>query len=437
MPRSWRIDASFEWDPRATETGVDKLAMTELAMQTICQRWDESLAAMSPKSAVRIASVDALLLRSPLLTPIKNSFRTLTERFALLIRVRDPEGLEGWGEVWCNYPPHGAAARAQLLEDVVAPIAIAQPAQTPAMHFQEIGRRLRVPALVSGDHGSFEQVRAGLDQALWDLAARRLNVPLWQMLRHCAGLEITEQGPPRTRVYASGLGGETAPELAIANAQAGHNAFKLKVGFGAAEDAEICASLRAAIGDEAALMLDANQRWTPAEAVLASRKLMTCNPLWLEEPMPADIGWSEWQTLAREGAIPLAAGENLRSWKSFQEGIAAGCLYAIQPDAGKWGGFTGLLAIARAAFLQTMEKNAPLFCPHWLGGGVGLLAAQHLAAAVPYDFAWLEVDANVNPLRTEFMPKDWTIQNGTAQLPTGAGLGFEPSAAALRSFAAQ
>lgn len=411
--------------------------MAELAMQTICKEWDESLAAMSPKAAVRIASADALLLRSPLQTPLKNSFRTLTERFALLIRVRDSEGHEGWGEVWCNYPPHGAAARAKLFEDVIAPIAIAQPAQTPAMHFQEIGRRLRVPTLVSGDHGSFEQVRAGLDQALWDLVARRLNVPLWQILRQCAGLEISEDGPPRTRVYASGLGGETAPELAIANIQAGHNAFKLKVGFGVAEDAEVCASLRAAIGDDAALMLDANQRWNPAEAMLASRRLMACNPLWLEEPMPADTDWTEWQTLAREGAIPLAAGENLRSWKSFQEGIAAGCLYAIQPDAGKWGGFTGLLAIARATCLQSREIDAPLFCPHWLGGGVGLLAAQHLAAAVPFDGAWLEVDANINPLRTEFMPKDWIIRNGVAQLPTGAGLGFEPCAAALRSFAAE
>ena len=405
------------------------------ALQAACHA---RLEALSPQAAVQVTAVDGLLLRAPMDTPLKNSFRTLTERFALMVRVRDADGQQGWGEVWCNYPPHGAQARKALLDDVVAPMLLARPADTPPGHLRALESAARVPALVSGDVGSFAQVLAGVDQALWDLAARRLGMPLWQLLRRCAGVEAPDPGLPRVRAYASGLAGVTAPGLATANAEAGHRAFKLKVGFGAREDEAVCEALRAAIGEQAPLMLDANQRWDLARAREAAGALARWRPLWLEEPMPADTPWADWQALAAGGGIALAAGENLRDRPGFAAAWASRSLYALQPDPGKWGGFSGVLPLAAAvARAAAAGEQAPMFCPHWLGGGVGLVVAQHLAAVVPAGHAWLEVDANPNSLRTEFLPEGWGVEEGEATLPAGAGLGFEPDETALRRFTAE
>jgi L-alanine-DL-glutamate epimerase-like enolase superfamily enzyme len=406
-------------------------------MQDKCDEWNQRLGARAGDTTVRIAQVEAFLLRAPLSSPLRNSFRTLTERFALLVRVRDDQGGHGWGEVWCNYPPGGGASRRRLLQDVLAPLALAQPAATPAMHFKALGQALRVPALQCGDHGAFAQVLAGLDQALWDLVARRLGQPLWQLLRQVAAVDQPScpTQAPRTRAYASGLAGPGAVDLALAHAAAGYRAFKLKVGFGPAADVAACSAIRAAIGSDAELMLDANQRWDTTRAIEASHELAQFYPLWLEEPIAADEPWPQWQRLAAQAPVPLAAGENLRGWDAFAQAGAAQCLRAIQPDPGKWGGFSGVLAVAQAVAAQG-QGSFELFCPHWLGGGVGLLAAQHLAAVVRPERSWLEVDANPNPLRSELLPADWKVHEGSVALPTTPGLGFEPDEAVLRQFAA-
>ena len=84
-------------------------------------------------------------------------------------------------------------------------------------------RRTRQMAIQCGEPGPFAQITGAVDQALWDMAARRAGVPLWKHLG----------GSPRVRVYASGIGPERVAEVAIAKRAEGYRAFKLKVGFGA------------------------------------------------------------------------------------------------------------------------------------------------------------------------------------------------------------
>jgi D-galactarolactone cycloisomerase len=71
------------------------------------------------------------------------------------------------------------------------------------------------------------------------------------------------------------------------------------------------------------------------------------------------------------------------------------------------------------------------YCPHYLGGGIGLLASAHLLAAVGGD-GILEIDANPNPLRTETCGPLTAIREGRARLTDAPGLGFEPDLARLR-----
>ena len=93
--------------------------------------------------------------------------------------------------------------------------------------------------------------------------------------------------------------------------------------------------------------------------------------------MLADHPLEVWRTLASRSAVPLAAGENIRGIDAFNETIDAGYLAFVQPDVGKWGGITGCRDVASHA-----NRRGVTFCPHWLGGGIGLAASMHLLAAV-------------------------------------------------------
>ena len=94
--------------------------------------------------------------------------------------------------------------------------------------------------------------------------------------------------------------------------------------------------------------------------------------------------------------MPLAAGENIASRAGFQQALGGDVLRVVQPDIAKWGGLSVCSGIAR-----DIMKSGKTFCPHYLGGGIGLLASAHLLAGVGGD-GLLEVDSNDNPLRDRF-----------------------------------
>ncbi len=367
-------------------------------------------ASVTPSPALNLQGIQAHLLVAPVAVPVRNSFRVLTERNALLVQVTDADGVSGWGEVWCNYPPGGALHRANLLQQVVAPLLVGKSFPDPAAAHRLMAQALRVPALQCGEPGPFAQVAAGVDVALWDLAARKANQPLWQWLG----------GSPVLQVYASGLGPDHPENIAAKKVEEGYRAVKQKVGFGSDVDLENVRKLRGIIGAEGQLMLDANQRWNMADAVDAARALAGERPLWLEEPIAADEPVERWRELARLSPVALAAGENLRGAANFDALIVSGAVRAIQPDIGKWGGYTECLAVARWA-----AAAGVLFCPHWLGGGIGLLASLHLLGAAGAA-GWGEIDANANPLREEFLFPGFAVVDGRLTLNDMPGLGFVP-----------
>jgi L-alanine-DL-glutamate epimerase-like enolase superfamily enzyme len=208
----------------------------------------------------------------------------------------------------------------------------------------------------------------------------------------------------------------------------GHRAFKLKVGFGDELDTRNLQALREAFGDDVLLAADANQAWDLERAVALSSRFEAYNLHWLEEPLRADRPWIEWKALSRSTILPLAAGENLAGMGAFAEALAHGGLKVVQPDAAKWGGVSGCYAVAR----MTAEAGCT-YCPHYLGGGVGLLASAHLLAAAGGN-GMLELDVNENPLRDEVCGPLQEIRDGHAMLTEGPGLGVAPDLRRLRRF---
>jgi D-galactarolactone cycloisomerase len=377
-----------------------------------------------PAAPLRLARVEAFVFRCPIATPVRTSFGTMHDRPAVYVRAEDVDGVVGWGEVWCNFPSCGAEHRARLLQTVLAPLATSRAFDGPVQAFEWLTDGTAVLAIQSGEPGPMAQVIAGIDLALWDLCARRAGQPLW---RYLGG------GSDAVRVYASGINPDRPEDVVAARRAEGYRAFKLKVGFGEERDLRNLAALRDLLGPDAPLMVDANQGWSLDEARRMADRIGAFGLGWLEEPLRADRPWSEWQQLASATAIPLAGGENVMGQAGFDAAIGAGVLAVLQPDLAKWGGISGCWPVIGQALQAGLR-----YCPHFLGGGIGLLASGHvLAAAGGGAGGMLEIDANPNPLRTELAGPLAMIEEGAARLGSAPGIGVQPDLRQIADIAAR
>ena len=130
-------------------------------------------------------------------------------------------------------------------------------------------------------------------------------------------------------------------------------------------------------------------------------------------------------------SVPLAGGENLPTLDAVNAYQAQALFAFVQPDIGKIGGFTGLLRIfgGRDAMQPAPEC---VYCPHWLGGMVGLAASAHLLTVIG-DAGLLEVDVNDNPIRESLA--DWDLRpskGGRIELPEDDGIGITPDLSAMK-----
>ena len=365
-----------------------------------------------------IERVERFVFRAPVAAPVANAFGAMTNRPAVFVRVTASDGAWGWGEVFANFPQVGAEHRGRLVDSIFSPLLVGTAATDPAATLDTLSARTRLMAIQCGEPGPFAQVAGAIDQALWDMAARRAGVPLWRHLGGTSGA---------VRVYASGIGPDAVVDIAGRKRDEGFRAFKLKVGFDPRRDVENLAALRDSLGDDATIMLDANQAWTPQAARARIEALAVHRPHWIEEPIAADESLSTWQQLASQSAVPIAAGENIRGLASFASVLDSGFLAFVQPDVGKWGGISGARDVARHAARRNVA-----FCPHWLAGGIGLAASMHLVAALGTVASYMEVDANPNPLREEVAPM--VIGDGKVVLPEAPGIGIEPDLRRLARF---
>jgi len=368
-----------------------------------------------------IAKVECWVFRAPIERPVAAAVGSMTNRPAVFVRVSAADGAWGWGEVFCNFPTVGAEHRARIVREIVAPLVEGTPSDRPADTWRQLTQRLRRMALQAGEPGPLAQAIAAIDQALWDMQARRAGLPLWRLLAD------TPQAENRVRLYASGLGPERVAETALAKQAEGYTAFKFKVGFQPDKDIADFEAMRAALGPRAQIMIDANQAWEPEAAARRIAALERYEPFWIEEPLAADEPLDAWRRLADGTPVALAAGENIRGHTDFEAAILNGHLRFMQPDVAKWGGISGCLAVARRA-----EQAGLVFCPHWLGGGIGLAASMHLRAALG-PAGLVEVDANPNPLRELVCPLEG-LEDGWLRLPDTPGLGVEPDLAALAPY---
>ncbi len=359
---------------------------------------------------IRLRSIRVAVFRYRVDTPVATSFGTMFDRPAVFVRLEAADGSFGWGEVFANWPAAGAEHRARLLIEDISDLILGKCFKSPSDAFFHLERTTHVRALQCGEWGPFRQVIAGIDQAMHDLYARHLGITVRHMLNHKA--------PDSVPAYASGIHIGTASETIVECRQAGFKRFKLKVGFNLERDVVTVHQCLDCLQPDEVLYVDANQAWTVEEAVRFSASLADSPIGWIEEPILADAPSRDWEDLKERMHHPLAGGENIAGFDAFSKAVEHAQFTFFQPDIAKWGGFTGCMAVARDVL-----HAGRVFCPHFLGGAVGLHASANLLAAAGGNGV-LEVDVNPNPLRDVAGSLAAFLQDGNWTMSGNVGLGL-------------
>lgn len=337
---------------------------------------------------VKITRIQGFAFRCPIAKPVMTSFGIMRDRPAAFLRIEDADGAFGWGEIFANWPAAAAEHRINLLAKDIGLLVFEKPFSHPSELFTLLTERTFIVALQSGEWGPFRQVISGLDIALWDLFSRKSGRTLRKYINDAASNYVP--------AYASGIHIKDAETLIGQARQVGFSSFKVKVGFDMEDDLQRLHKIIDSKISTDTFAADANQAWTVEAARTFICGTMELPLAWLEEPIRANSSIDDWAQLFQASPYPLAGGENLAGYEEFDRAIAAAHLGVVQPDIIKWGGLTGCLAVGRKVTAAGLR-----YCPHFLGGGIGLQASANLLAAVGGE-GMLEVDLNPNPLRDAF-----------------------------------
>ncbi|PYM18352.1 MAG: uroporphyrinogen decarboxylase [Candidatus Rokuibacteriota bacterium] len=275
----------------------------------------------------------------PLPVALSDSTHGTIRGFELVtVRVRDADGAEGVGYTY-TVGTGGGAIHSLITRDL-APRLVGRDAERIEQLWQEMWWALHY----GGRGGAQMLAMSAVDIALWDLRSRRQRVPLWRVL---GGFD------PRVPCYAGGIDLDFTLDALLRqtdeNLARGFRAIKMKVGRPSLhDDVERVRAMRKHLGRDFPLMVDANMKWSVDDAIRAARALAEFEPVWLEEPtIPDDLPGHV--RIVREGGLPIAAGENLRTLHEFRQLIAAGGVTFPEPDVTNCGGVTVFMKICHLA----------------------------------------------------------------------------------------
>ena len=180
------------------------------------------------------------------------------------------------------------------------------------------------------------------------------------------------------------------------------------------------AAVREALGDDIAILVDANTGYTVADARKAMPGYDEYDVGWLEEPFPAH-DYASYRLATTFGSVPLAAGENHYTRFEFHRVIEDGSITILQPDLSKTGGITEGLRIAHLASAWKLPIN-----PHTSMTGLNMAATIHFLAAID-NGGYFEGDVSKNNLfRDELVSKPYEVGgDGCVRPLESPGIGLE------------
>ncbi|OFX14356.1 MAG: mandelate racemase [Armatimonadetes bacterium RBG_19FT_COMBO_69_19] len=314
---------------------------------------------------MKITNVEGFIVQVPIRRAIEDSIHHVPTWGVPGALIRTDEGLTGTG--YTGTHARGDDLIKGAIEKHLGPVLVGR----DPFHVKQIWQDLYMgPLRWVGRAGISQMAQAAIDIALWDIIAQAQEQPLWRVLG------AAKTGPVPTYNTDAGWLNWTEAELIDDIRRLidqGWRAVKMKVGKPSLqEDVRRVAAVRAAIGDEVDLMVDANTIWDINTAISAARLLEPYRLTWLEEPLhPDDIGGHA--RLAEATTIPIAVGESIYSKYLFREYMARGAVGYVQVDATRVGGITEWLEVAATA----ATFGLPVVPHH----GDMMQVHQHLVAA--------------------------------------------------------
>ena len=358
------------------------------------------------------------------------------KRTSHIVEVETDEGVTGWGE--CFGPGNIAFANKGIVEKVIQPIVLGMQALDRDVIWHKVYNLMRD----HGQKGMPLQALSGVDIALWDIAGKAANLPLYKMIggAHRDKVEVYGYGmmlrPENIKSLISRFKEESAEIKEM-----GFKALKMKVGVGPKDDIKLIEAVRGGIGDNFRFMVDANHGYTTHDALYVGRAMEEFSPYWFEEPVaPEDLdGYRELRAFLK---VNISGGEaefNRWGWRKLLESRG---LDIAQPEVCALGGiseYLRVLALCHSHFTPVVN--------HVWGSAIAIAVNLHLLAAMPPLpgglFPWepmLEFDTTHNHFIDDLLTVSLDIKNqvknnnGTVSLPNGPGLGVTPQRDFLDKF---
>ncbi len=374
---------------------------------------------------MKITGVKTHILHHQLDAPFQSSFSTFRARRHLLVEIETDTGVTGWGE--CLGPADINAA----VVSAMAPILIGR----PALDIEPIWLSLYNEFRDQGQRGNIHTAISGIDIALWDIAGKHFNAPIHQLMGGAWRLNIPAYATGGFRPEGEDHAKACAAEMA-AYVAAGFKAVKIKIGYGVESDLATIEAVRAAIGPDIELMIDANHGYDAVDAIEVGRHAAQYNIHWFEEPVVPEA-LRAYQQVRAEQPIPVAAGETWHGRWAIDEALHQKAVQILQPDVCGVGGLSEARKIITLADIHHVR-----LVPHVWGTAVALAAGLQFHAILPpappsheQRSPRLEFDQTYNPFRQEIVTRPIEHINGYIPVPQGPGLGITINRDALRTYA--
>ena len=364
---------------------------------------------------MKITQIEPFILHIPVTgNGIADSTHSITHWGVVGVQIKTSSGLTGWGFTGTHCFLPGDQLITSCIKECYAPILLGESAFDVGQLWSKIAR---FPAMQwIGRSGIAQLALAAIDTALWDLKAKKMDLPLWQLLGGTTKKILT--------AYNTDIGWLSIPDVQLVEGAKrvveveGFRGIKIKVGSSNPYiDIKRIEMVRKAIGPDIMLAIDGNGKWDLPTCVRFCHEVEKFNIFWFEEPMWYDDvrGHSE---LVKQTCIPVALGEQLYNSDAFQAFIDANAVHYVQPDVTRLGGVTEFLTVADIA----LGRRLPV-APHV--GDMGQvhvhLAYNHSACQMLEYIPWIK-DAFEEPI---------SVKEGNYLKPQHPGAGTTPTADAL------
>jgi len=368
---------------------------------------------------MKITNVEALYLRLPEITD-----RADGTQDTLIVRVHTAAGIVGIGEVDSAPLVAKAIIEAPMSHFIAQGLAECVIGEDP-LEIEVLWEKMYRGSIFFGRGGAAQQAISGIDIALWDIAGKVYQQPVYKLLG--GGFNKT------LRPYASILFGDTPAETYEIGRRFIDQGFTaVKFGWGPlgqseAGDLAHIEAARKGVGDEAAFMIDAGLAYDTATAIRRAGQFAEFQPVWFEEALHPD-DYEGYTKLAANSPIRIAAGEQDVTLAGFERLLDCG-LDVLQPDVARVGGLTNMRRIG-----QLVARRRKLCVNHSYKTGVSIAASLHALAALP-NSTWFEYCVEDSPLRQRLTRQRFPItEAGMITVPEEPGLGVEIDEAILEKY---